>query len=1153
MLYLYQSNRLEELAAMMAAMLRQRPLRDALAPEQVVVQSQGMRRYLNRYLAQELGIAANMRFYLPAALSWRLMREHLAGVPELSPFSAEVMRWRLLELFRSAAFAREDGFQAAYAVLSGYLANGPFAAYELAGVLADIFDQYLVYRPDWIEAWSAGRTAEGLGCDAAMAGWQAALWRYLDNGHPLPHRVQLWRDLSGKLAEPDIRLPERYFVFGMATLAPMYLHLLKQLAQRCEVHILALNPSEGFWGDVADPAQILRDGGEADETRQGHPLLASLGKQGRDFFNELAEIPCGGEQAAFAVAPPSNSLLHSLQYHIQTLTLPQQARREQGWPHRHAQYLQHEVWPQQPQSQTVFQAALPEHIDDSRDSLQAVALAQLKADDSIRIHAAHSPLRELQILKQRLDELLARHPELQPHDIAVLTPDIEPYAPFIEAVFGAHTPFGRPLPYSTADVKISRSNQLLQGLAQVLSLIAGRFESDALLPLLDNALIRARFGIARDDLPLLHDLVDRLNIHWGADRGHRAEFGDDSSLFTWQQGLERLIAGWMLPEHNGLWQNISPHPVRPEQIETTARLAALVHTLTDARNQWQEPTDIAGWCIRVRELCDQLFAADSDHAGSLQLLQQALSQWQQQADLAAFRLPVERDTALAHLHRFLDTSSEAGFLRHGITFCSMVPMRSLPFAVLCLIGLNDGAFPRQTPVSPFDLIGRHPRKGDRARRDDDRYLFLEAILSARRYLHLSYVGRDIRNDEERAPSVLISELADTVAAMSGVPAQTLAEHWIIRHPLQAFSPRYFSSNPLMIGNRHDYAAALNQAAPPPPPFLAGLAEAETDDQPDSITQRDFIRFWRNPVRVWLQDTLNWQTPHAEAGFDAAEPFNAARPRQLDNAYVAARRDHQDFDALAQQLSAQSLLPAGLLGRLTADEQAAAAKQLDARLLNSPPQPVQSGILTLSSGSLNYRLDNRTADGQLLFAERFLRQHNQHGRLNADDKIELLLRHLIACAASGAQPTHFVSLRQSVSLPPLEQEAARAALDLWLAAYRQGRRQPLPFFPRVNYAAAVALYAQADDTPDQRWARAEAAAADKYHKGYNGFAQEDYNEVRLVYGRDEEPPYRSQTFRRLTENLFAPLSTALAVLERSMPEEDDADMTGTGTVGPFQAA
>ena len=394
MLRLYQSNRLEDLAAMLQKVQQTKPLSEPLLPEEIIVQSQGMRRFIGNYLAEHGGIAANIRFSLPAGFNWQLTRALLPDIPELSPFDTEVMRWQLLGLFVSDGLSRPETAQA-QAALSGYLCGGGTAAYQLAGELADIFDQYLVYRPDWIDAWQRDRLL-GLGGDEA---WQAELWRFLNDGQTAPHRVEMWHRLEQALqSPPDGLLPERICVFGIAALAPMYLQLLHALAQHTEVHIFALNPASEYWGNIIEPAQILAAGGDADPAAAGHPLLASLGKQGRDFFNALAESEASTDLSAYPEAPLSDSLLHRLQYGLQTLTLP-----------------------------------------DKTATL----------DDSIRIVCAHSPLRELQILKDRLLELLAHDPTLQPRDIAVLTPNIEPYAPYIEAVFGQES--GRPLPYSAAD------------------------------------------------------------------------------------------------------------------------------------------------------------------------------------------------------------------------------------------------------------------------------------------------------------------------------------------------------------------------------------------------------------------------------------------------------------------------------------------------------------------------------------------------------------------------------------------------------------------------------------------------------------------------------------------------------------------------------
>ena len=1172
MLHLYQSNRLEDIAQMLARIQQIAPLENPFAAEEIIIQSQGMRRYISQYLARETGIAANLRFSLPAGLAWRLMREAMPDIPALSPFSSEVMRWRLLALFQSAEFAQSPDFAAARQALAPYLNNGDYAAYQLAGQLADVFDQYLVYRPDWIETWAAGKLipelAHSRSADTQI--WQAQLWQHLDDGKQgAPHRVQLWRTLMQSLARPNPRLPKRYFVFGIATLAPMYLQLLAQLALHREVHIFALNPSQEYWGNIIEPAQILNQTQTADLSYQGHPLLASLGKQGRDFFNELAEVQAQLDLASYTSEVPSPSLLHSIQYHIQSQTLPETAHAN-GWLAAHQDYVRSQPHFQAAQQQLnqQYQTALAPYqgslksqntpnlnetpdlfsgclITPEQNAIQQIqfthqqnlALAQLNADPSIQIHSAHSPLRELQILKDQLLVLLAQHPDWQPHDIAILTPHIEPYTPYIEAVFGKHSP--HPLPYSLSDTQIAHRQPLLDALAQILALMDSRFEADKLLALLDNELILATHQLTRDDLPLIHDTVAQLNIRWGSDAAQRSQHSSQpNAQYTWQQGLDRLVLGFMLPENpqNPIWHNIAPHESNPNHQATLSRFAALVHTLIQHQNQWQTPASIPQWNERIHNLINDLITpqSDADHQAHQQL-ETALANWQNEAQTAHYTQAIDQTIAIQHLNQYLTSKNDAGFLRGGITICSMVPMRSLPFKVICLLGLNDGDYPRNTKAAPYDLIAQHPQKGDRARRDDDRYLFLEAILSAREVLYLSYIGKDIRTDEERAPSTLIGELIDTIAALTQIPASQLNQHWITHHPLQPFSPKYYtgslknhSSAAKLISTRQDYAQALNTPQPPAAPFLQNHTANETQEQPE-IPQATFLQYWRNPNRQWLKHTLGWQAPHTQTAHPSSEPFTIDNPRQLDTAYTQARQHHQDFAALAATLTAQSQLPTGEFNTLIAQEQAIAAAGLDSELIHSPRHPDRTGSLELPTGTLNYTLTHNHQHGQILYAHQFLPNHNTQAKLQASDSIELLLRHLIYSAAAPQptpQPTHYLSLHQSITLPPIHPSTAQETLAQWLTVYQQGQQYPIPFFPRVTLAAARAYYTS--KTPD--WDKAQKEAQTVYHKGYTGFAQADYPETKLIYGRDDDTPINSPTFRHLTENLFAHLADCLAALD-----------------------
>ncbi|MDO4878048.1 MAG: exodeoxyribonuclease V subunit gamma [Neisseria sp.] len=1068
MLHLHQSNRLEHLAALLHKIRQVRPLAHPLQPEEILVQSKGMQRFISRYLAEYGGVAANIRFSLPAGFSWRLMRELLPGIPELSPFSTEVMRWRLLGLFHSDGLS-DPGLAVAKQALEGYLAGGAVAAYQLAGQLADTFDQYLVYRPLWIDAWRRGSLLD-LGEDED---WQAELWRFLDDGRQTaPHRVEMWHELMNALSQKNQALPERLCVFGIATLAPMYLQLLQAVAQHCEVHIFALNPSKEYWGDIVEPVRLL-ERPDAAPGQTGHPLLASLGKQGRDFFNALNDNQIGLYTETYD-PPPTDSLLHRLQHDIQTLSLPDK--------------------------NAVF-------------------------DDSIRIVCAHSPMRELQILKDHLLGQLRQHPDWQPDDIAVLTPHIEPYSPFIEAVFGKES--RHPLPHSVSDTKISRHQPLLDALEQTLLLFESRFEVDKVLPLLDSEPVLRRFGLTREDLPLLHDTIARLNIHWGLDETMR---GHADSLFTWQQGLDRLVLGWMLPDDGRpLWQGISAWHSDPGQTAVLSRLAAFIRTLSEHRAVWQQPAIISEWAARIRGLAGAIFTPGSQDGAAVEQIEQTLALWQQEAELASLHTPLPQEVVIRHLARFLSSQSDNGFLRGGITFCSMVPMRSLPFKAVCLLGLNDGQFPRNIRPANFDLISRHPLKGDRARRDDDRYLFLEALISAREHLYLSYVGRNIHNDEILAPSTLLNELADCLADMTGETVDKIYNEYIEQHPLQPFSARYFNQGRLK-SSRQDYAEALNRPIEPRRPFYThALNQAPL---PAHISQQQLLRFWRNPVKSWLQDNLDWQSPYRDEAWDAAEPFEPPRRREAEAAYLEARRSNRPFGDTAALLQAESMLPAGELGLLWQARFENAAKTLNQALLQSPPLAAAAYEYRGGGLILSGSLDHLCQDGQIHFLD-----HHP----NAPEKIGLYLQHLIynAIRPSGSDDfcSHWIQPDRIHSLPPIPQQQAKEILSGWLEYYPAGQLGPLPFFPRTSLAAAEALIPKKNrktpDDPEQLRQEAYKKAWEQYMGGKNRAGQAEYAEIKLVFGNDETLPINGDLFWRLVENIMLP---TLAACTNGHPQE-----------------
>jgi exodeoxyribonuclease V gamma subunit len=1060
MLFLYQSNRLEQLGQLYAAMLQAQPLSDPFAAETVIVQSRGMGRWMTLDLAQQCGIAANIDFVLPAAFAWRLMQRVMPELPHKSSFSPEVLSWRLLELLPTLQGE-------VFAPLQRYAAGGEAAAFELAGKVADIFDQYLVFRPDWIRAWEAGERLD-LGEDEA---WQAALWQQLAAQDPGRHRVRMLDEFFAELRPQH--LPERITLFGIASLAPMYLALIKRLAELTDVCLFTLNPCEAYWGDIVDSRRKLklREKGDLFAT-EGHPLLASLGKQGRDFFELIAADAELDARPLFA-APAEDTLLARLQRDILQLQMP----GEDG------------QW--------------------------------LAADDgSVELHTTHGPMRELEVLKDRLLAMLADDPSLSSADIAVLTPDINSYAPYIDAVFGKRDD-APSLPYAIADRQVEREEPLLAAISTLLQLLDSRFAADQVLALLDSPALLQRFGLQAEDLPFIQDWVRQSGIRWGRDAAHKAALGLPADpLFTWRWGLDRLLLGSILPaamagDDSGLFTGLLPQGGTGGQLaEVLARFASCYAVLDELANSWASPTDASGWAARLLRAVDRLFAVDDEGEAALDVVRDALQELVADAAMAdfahVFSLQVLRDW----LQRKLTVASPLGFLSGGITFCAMVPMRSIPFRVLCLIGMNDGAYPRdERPVS-FDLVARHPRRGDRSRRFDDRYLFLEAILSARQRLYLSYVGLSARNNEPLPPSALIAELLDCFQAMCGDAA---AGQLLVRHPLQPFSPRsYDGSDPRLASFDPSFASAL--AAPPaqPQPFASDLPLPQTSSV---VHVNDFIRFWKNPPRAWLAERLAIRLHGEVEELPVREPFSVDRDasRTMRTQLVQRMLAGKAVAPVRQRLVGAGLLPPAQLGQAWLNSETASAARLAHRLpavltaATLPPVPIS---LTLHGTTLAGELGGLRPEGQIRLVI---------GKMNAAERLEWWLTHLLLCATRPAGIACQSMLYDDSGHYRLDDEPdAAMLLTAWVVRWQQGQQQPLPFFGRTSWAYAEQLYKQ-DDAPQL----ALEKALDKWDPSFVAdFATPQCEEPvnRLVFRHLD--PLADPLFALLAQTLLLPLVARL---------------------------
>ncbi len=1058
-------NRLEDLTEATVDWLRQTPLAP-LENEVFLVQSNGMAQWLKLALASEaageasgLGISAAHRFELPQSFLWRAYRAVLGDerVPEASPFEKTRLQWRLFRLLPSLLEAEPE----VYRPLANFLAKGDSLRkrYQLARHLADIYDQYQVYRADWLSDWLAGedqlRRANGEPSPLPEGqSWQPALWRALheDIGAPFNQasRAGIHRDFVAALDKGEAHgLPRRIVVFGITSLPQQVLEALHALSRHCQILMLVQNPCQHFWADIVEDRELLtlkQSRHRKKAGSPGHPLLAAWGKQGRDYIGLLYD---------YDLPEKYREWFNSIDLFVPVV--------EKDASDSLLQQIQQDIFDLNP---------LP------------TEKRTLGEDNSIRFHRAHSPQREVEILHDRLLHAFQQADKagkpLRPRDVIVMVPDIESYAPYIEAVFGSldeNDP--RYIPYTIGDRRQRHGTPLAVALEHLMDLPNWRFTLGDVLDLLDVPAIQRRFGLRDEDLPPLRQWIRDAGIRWGMDAEQRQslDLEVDFEANSWRFGLRRMLLGYAVGRGEA-WQDIEPYPeIGGLDAERLGRLRALLDPL---EAQWQtlsQDGTPAEWADRLAGLLQDLF--DLRDAEELQLearLLEAMSEWRAACEDAGFDdaipLGIAREAWLAPLE---DEGPAQRFLAGRVNICTLMPMRSIPFRVVCLLGMNDGDYPRSRPPLDFDLMNQRGeyRPGDRSRREDDRYLFLEALLSAREHLHVSWVGRSIRDNEPRPPSVLVSQLRDHIhhgwtldeALKNEEKPKTVVESLTVDHPLQGFSPRYGDDEALFTYSREwAYSESLPAEADDQPLSLPDL------EQPVVLRVSDLMRFLKDAPAHFFRERLKLRFDDESETLDEHEPFTVAGLDQytLANQLLEPVRQTAGGDtgalieATGHRLLRSGQLPVGSFGELNLEQQSrqamAAAERWQDHTTRWPQAASALEIqLEFKIGDQSLRLEDwisdlRCADKTSHLARLTLKGGpiSKDGTPRYNRLLEDWVIHLAVSAQGQALETWAIASDTEYQFKPVSAEQASAWLETMMAGWLEGLCQPLPLPVRTTF-------------------------------------------------------------------------------------------------------
>ncbi|QLB20883.1 exodeoxyribonuclease V subunit gamma [Vespertiliibacter pulmonis] len=921
MFTVYYSNQISHHKDVLIKILQQDPNPDPFSQEVVLVQSLGMAQWLQMQMSEQIGVIGNIQFPYPTSFLWQQYRLLFPELPKENIFERNAMVWHLMRLLPNYLAMEE------FSLLAHYLKQADqLKEYQLVSKIADLFDQYLVYRPQWLILWENGELGKVLNEISQTISfknkdmtaieinmkWQCILWNALVNDlkkdtpeliFTTSHRAYLQQRYFDKLDSltelEKEKLPKRIFIFGISSLPQIQLNFLKKLSEYCHIHFFFTNPSESYWANdredkVLEKLALKRNLSteEIDQllAEQGNPLLTIWGKQGKEFLSLLAE-----------------NELQDIDYYqpFETGKLLDQIKNAILYSEYHSN----------------FNIA--------------------EQDNSIQIHACHSKMREVEVLHNQLLLLFEQNPDLAPKDIIVMSADIDSYAPYINAVFSSYNRKDpRFIPFSLSDQKINYIDPIIASFINILSLKDRKFILDEIFSLFDVKAIREKYQLTEIQLSTLRE--------WAELSGVRAGLKKDNDNWTnynsWENGLNRLLLGLSLKAENNAWQDILAFDESYGlSAEIIGYIAKFIQNLTAWVNFIIEPHSALEWKIMLTQLIQKFYQDNEENAVTLSNLLEIIESTFNHIEQADFMEKLDIEViSLLFEQRLSEQRNNLNFLVGKVNFCTLLPMRAIPFKVVCLLGMNEGDFPRQQVLNNFDLMQYAYQKGDRSKRDDDRYLFLEALLSAQQIFYVSYIGQSLTDSTNKLPSVLVSQLIDYLQDRLSNGQKLIINY----HSMTIFSPRNFING--NIAYDKEWLKAKNQSSSELE-FLTeitndrALYKNENNEDEIEVDLSHLIAYLQSPLKYFFNYQLGVNLESYDKSILDSEHFNLSGLEKFNLLEELINVEINQFDKLFENAKLQGSLPASSFAKISEQQLTLSISKLRERLsiyLSKQPDSIE---------------------------------------------------------------------------------------------------------------------------------------------------------------------------------------------------------------------
>ena len=794
---IYASNRMESLCKTLADNIKNS--RQAIFNKEIIItQSAGMNAWLKTELAQRNGVFANFEFQNQDGFLAEMYQMLFNESPKNN---IDAIKYKIFETLEIADFKTE------FPEVANYYLHNDLRRFQLAGKIADLFDQYQLYRPEMINDWDKGSVST----ENKEEKWQQWLWKKLGT----ESRVKFITRIIQEFNEQKNLIQKKFPVislFGISVYTKFHLDFFKEIAIYTEVNFYLCLPSN--------------------QPISGNELLLSFGSKAE----ELATM------------------------------------------------FNHPVFEPDKNSADTLLSQIQNKIFDNENGINWIE------DDSVQINSCYTPIREAECLYNYLLDLFENNKELRPRDVLVMTTDINKYAPYVKAVF-RNAPVN--IPFQVSGSANNSDDSMASALEQILTFMEDDLSSEKVISLLEQKRIKQRFGIK--DCNYIRTVVGKANIRFGREN----QFENDTRYVSWKYGLEKILLGYAMltDEEYQLEDGTTLFPFKDAEASGSYdlfRLKAFVSTLESVIDVQKESKTLAGWKLfLMNEVVEKMVYWDDfkkEDRAELSSIYQAVSF----TDKLDLKEEVSFSIFLDELKSKLFTENKETKLNTGrVTVSSAIPVRGLPYKVICFIGLNNDIFPRKDRFMGFDLLGEAYQEGDRNIKETDKYLFLDTILAAREKLYFSYIGQSVKDNTEIPPSIVVDTLLDYIDQ----------EKFVVKHPLHGFSSKYQKEDKRLF--TYLYSEKGSES----------MTKVEEPEELKEISVSSFVKFFEHPIEWYFNVILGIKYEDNNDTLPETELFKLGDLQrwQVKNEFL--KLDDVRVEAYLQKGIKEGSLPLKNLGRL----------------------------------------------------------------------------------------------------------------------------------------------------------------------------------------------------------------------------------------------